>query len=109
MADVGVAMLSVSSGLNVFQSLLPKLSDVRKADPANNPDIAADVRMGEVAAGTMTLAVGIIASSLTKSPVPAAVALFTVIILVTIYESTLKAQRPFENRPNLRLVPEGSA
>lgn len=104
MADVSVAMLAVTSGLNVFQGLLPKLSEVRKADKTS--EIAADVRMGEVAASTMTLAVGTIASSLTNSPVPALVALLTVVVLVTIYESTLKADNPFQARPNLRLIPE---
>lgn len=104
MADVSVAMLAVTSGLNVFQGLLPKLSEVRKADKTS--EIAADVRMGEVAASTMTLAVGTIASSLTNSPVPALVALLTVVVLVTIYESTLKADSPFESRPRLRLIPE---
>jgi hypothetical protein len=67
----GPAMLSVTSGMQAFQGLLPKISDIRKADPQNNPDIAADVRMGEVAAGTLTMGIGLIASSLTQSPLPA--------------------------------------
>lgn len=109
MADVGSAMLSVTSALQAFQSLLPKISDIRKADPANNPDIAADVRMGEIAAASMTMGVGLIASSLTQSSLPTVTALVIVVILVTIYESTLRAERPFENHRNnvIRLIPEG--
>lgn len=107
MADLGPAMIAVTSGLQAFQSLLPKISDIRKADPANNPDVAADVRMGEVAAATMTLGVGLIASSVTQSSMPTVTALVMIVILVAIYESTLRTNRPFENKGNvLRLVRE---
>lgn len=108
MADMfGPAMLSVTSGIQAFQSLLPKISEIRKADPVNNPDVAADVRMGEVAGATLTMGIGLIASSLTQNPLPAVTALVMVIILVVVYESALKAERPFERKTNvLRIVPE---
>lgn len=92
----GPAMLSVTTGVQAFQSLLPKLSEVRKADPVQNPDIAADVRMGEVGAATLTMGVGLIASSLTKSPLPAVTGLIMTFILIAVYESALRSNKPFE-------------
>lgn len=92
----GPAMLSVTTGIQAFYSLLPRLSDVRKADPVNNPDVAADVRLGEVGATALTLGVGAIASSLTQSPLPAITGLLMALVLVGIYESALRSQKPFE-------------
>lgn len=103
----GPAMLSVTSGMQAFQGLLPKLSDIRKADPQNNPEIAADVRMGEVAGATLTMGIGLIASSLTQSSLPAVTALVMCIILIAVYESALRADRPFDKaatRARLRVV-----
>lgn len=92
----GPATLAVTQGVSSFNTFLPKFSDVRKNHPATNPDFAADVRMGEVAAVTLTIGVGVIASSLTGSPVPVATAAITCLILVMLYESTLRADAPFE-------------
>lgn len=105
----GPAMLGVTTGIQAFQGLLPRISDIRRADPQNNPDVAADVRLGEVAGVTLTMGIGIIASSLTGSSIPAFTALLMCLILVCIYESTLRADRPFENsRASLHLVPRES-
>ena len=103
MPDItGTALLSVTQGIGAFGAFLPKISEVRRADPINNPDVAADIRMGEVAAATLTLGIGVIASSLTGSPVPVYTALLMVVILVSLYESTLRAHRPFEvKKPHL--------
>ena len=95
---LGPATLSMTQGMTLFLAMLPKISEVRKADPINNPDIAADVRMGEVAACTLTVGIGITASSLTGSPIPTYTAIITCGILVFIYESTLKADRPLERK-----------
>lgn len=106
----GPATLAVSQGVSAFVAFLPKFTDVRKMSPENNPDFAADVRMGELAAGTVTMGVGLIASSLTGSPVPAWTALVVVLILVALYESTLRADRPMEPKnAQLRLVPNTGA
>lgn len=100
----GPAMLGVSAGIQAFQSMLPRITDIRK-ETTHNESFAADVRLGEVAAGTLTMGVGIIASSLTQSAIPVYTALLMTIILVTIYESTLRADRPFENSRHLTVVP----
>lgn len=93
---VGLGMQIVSSGVSQFQNMLPKISEVRKADPVRNPDVAADVRMGEVAAVTLTVGFGLVASAFTKDPTPAILAAFISLALVILYESTLRADRPLE-------------
>lgn len=106
-AMFGPAVLSVTQGISAFTTFLPRFTDVRRADPLNNPDVAADVRMGELAATALTMGVGVIASSLTQSAVPAVTALLVCALLVFLYESTLRTDRPMERsterKPN-RLV-----
>lgn len=92
---LGPASLAMSQGISAFQFFLPKLSEVRKADSENNPDIVGDVRMGEVAAMTLCVGVGAIASSLSGSSVPAVVALLMGIILICVYESALRGDKPY--------------
>ena len=110
MSDMfGPAMLSVTTSVQAFYTLLPKLSEVRKADPVSNPDIAADVRMGEVGAVALTLGVGAIANSLTRNPLPAVTGVAMALVLVAVYEAALKSHRPFESvvaQPHIRLLRE---
>ena len=100
---VGPASLIVSNTFGAFTHFLPPLSEVRKADPANNPDIVGDVRMGEIAAITLAVGTGAILSSLTQSAVPSFVALLTILILVALYEVALSGDRP-GNPKNATLV-----
>ncbi len=93
---IGPATLSIGQGLSTFNSFLPKLSEVRRASISDNPDMAADVRLGEVAAGAVTVGIGVIASGLTQSNIPVITAVIVTLLLVIIYESTLRATRPFE-------------
>lgn len=105
----GPATLSITQGISAFTTFLPSLSDVRKADPTD-VSFAADVRMGEVAAVTLTVGIGVIASSLTGSPIPAGTAVLICLVLVMVYENALKRDRPFEPKPtSLRVVESDSA
>lgn len=107
----GAASLSIAQGIGAFQAFLPKFSDVRRHDPQSNPDFAADVRMGEVAAVTVTLGIGAITSSLVGSPVPAVVSAAVCLVLVVLYESTLVAHDPMQPksaRSRLTLVKDES-
>jgi hypothetical protein len=97
---LGPATLSITQGMTLFIALLPKFSEVRKADPIVNPDIAADVRMGEIAACTLTISIGIMTTSLTGNAIPTYTAIITCGILVALYESTLRANRPLERIVN---------
>lgn len=96
----GPAMLGVTQGITAFTTLIPPLADIRKADPSD-ASFAADVRMGEVGAVTLTLGIGVISSSLTGSPIPAGTAVLMCAILLCVYESALKGDRPFEAKAPL--------
>jgi hypothetical protein len=99
---LGAATIGMSQGLSAFTTFLPKLSDVRKADYQTNPELVGDVRYGEVAASAITIGIGAIVSSLTGSPIPAFVSVLICVVLIVVYESALKGNRPFE--PSAPLV-----
>lgn len=89
---IGAATLSMTQSLSLFQTFLPKFSDIGKADPATNTELVRDVRMGEIAAVLMTLGIGGMTSALTGSSVPAVVALITCGGLVVLYEAALSSR-----------------
>ena len=97
-AIMSMALSAATQGGTAFSNFLPSFSEIRKADPLTDPSVAGDVRMGEVAAITLTVGVGLIASSLTKSPIPAVTAFVMCLILVALYEYALTANRPFERK-----------
>jgi len=75
--------------VSIFNSLCPPFHEVRQAT-ANNPVIANDVRTAEIAAVSLTVAIGLIGSGITKSPVPAMLAIVAAGALVVMYESVLR-------------------
>ena len=87
---VGLALTSATQASSAFPQYMPKFSEIRKAEPGDS--IAADVRMGEIAAITITLGVGVIASYLSGSSVPALAALAMCAILVALYEYALSVK-----------------
>jgi hypothetical protein len=95
---IGPTTLALTQGIASFHTFIPSLSDIRKNNPADNPDFAADVRMGEVASVALTVGIGVIASSLTGSSVPALVSLVVALGLVVMYESVLRSDRPLETK-----------
>jgi hypothetical protein len=95
---IGPTTLAVSQAIGSFTTFLPSLAEIRKNDPIHNPEFAADVRVGEIAAVCVTLGVGVIVSSLTGSNAPSVVALITALGLIVLYETTLRAERPMESK-----------
>lgn len=93
MADAsaaGIATLAITQGYAQFNVFLPRLSEVRRAAPGD--DVAADVHIGVIAASIGTLGVGLIASSLSGSKLPATVSLVVCLLMAGIYESVLHAR-----------------
>lgn len=84
-----LTMLAVTSSVGLYTSLLPSLSDVRKAN--NDPTVTNDVRMGEIAAGSLAVSIGLLASTMTGSPAPAMVAVVCAVGITLMYESILTA------------------
>lgn len=103
--SVGPTLLAVTSAVSAFTTFLPPLSTVRRAT-ADDPEFAADVRMGELAAALLTMGVGATASAVIGSGVPFAISLFAAAALVALYEYTLQG-KPFSghNPVSLRSVP----
>jgi len=93
---LGPATIAIGQSVGAFQFFLPRLSDVRKADVDTDPDMAGDVRLGEIAASALTLGIGIMVSSLSGSPYPAYVSVLMCLILICVYESALKAHLPLQ-------------
>jgi hypothetical protein len=91
----GPASLALSQTIVTFTSFLPHLSDVRKASP-NDPDIAGDVRLGEIAAATLAIGVGCITSSVVGNATPTVVSAIMAVALICIYESALRNTRPMD-------------
>lgn len=88
---IGAATLVLSQGSSNFLNFLPKLTEVRRASIDKDPDIANDVRVGEVAALALTVGMGAMVSSLTGSTVPILVGLCTAGFIIGVYEMTLRS------------------
>lgn len=89
-AALGAATLSLTQAVTLFQTFLPKFTDIRKADPAD-ADTVRDVRIGEIGAVSLTIGIGAMASALTGSSAPAVVAVLSSAGLVLLYESALSS------------------
>lgn len=97
-------LLSITSVVSAFNAMLPPFADIRKTH--GDPGMVTDVRVGEVAAFTLTTAIGLTASSLSGSPIPAMVAIMAAVVLVALYETTLhhNPERNVTNVPQLRIL-----
>lgn len=92
MADataVSAATISLGQTVTAYSFFLPRLQDVRRGDPLN-PDVRADVILGQVAAGALSLAVGVLLSGMTGSPYPTYTALFIAAVIAITYQYALR-------------------
>lgn len=94
------ALLSITASVSIFNSLCPPLHEVRRATESNIA-VTNDVRVAEIAAVSLTVAIGITGSSLTKSPIPAMLAVISAAGLVVMYESVLRSQ-PYETKGTVK-------
>lgn len=86
---LSTTLLAGATGITVFTSLLPHLSEVRKN--STDSDTARDVRLGEAAASALIVGFGIIASRMTRSILPVGVSLLSAAILTGMYETVLRS------------------
>lgn len=96
--DVGsVATASIAVGQTVvaYQFFMPKLSDVRQADPTDK-SMRGDVLIGQLAAGALSIGVGVVFASLTQSPIPIVVSGFTALIIAATYHYAMSGKDQFE-------------
>lgn len=91
MADpnaITASTVSIGQSIFAYSFFLPRLSEVRRADP-EDPHIRGDVMLGQLAAGSVSMAVGAMLSWMTASQVPAMTTLFIAAIIAAIYQYAL--------------------
>lgn len=81
-------LLSVTTSVSTFTALLPPFAEVRKASKSD-VDMRNDVRLGEAAASSLVISIGLIASAMTDSHMPAVVSVVAALVLVAMYETVL--------------------
>jgi hypothetical protein len=89
----GPAFMAVTQSLSLFQSFTPSFVEIKNGD-VSDPAFVTDVRMGELAAATLTLGIGAIASSFTGSAIPMGVSTLMAFTLIVLYESALRYEGP---------------
>jgi hypothetical protein len=94
-ASVAAATVALGQSVTAYSIFLPPLREVRQASTRDSV-MRGDVRLGQVAAGAVSLSVGTILSYLTKSAVPLVVSLITTLVIAAIYETALTGERIFE-------------
>lgn len=100
--QAGVTLLAMTQALTAFNAYLPPIGDVRKASA--DTELASDVRMGELMAGTLTVAVGATAAAVIGNAAPFWISVLAAAALVALYEWTLRG-RPFSQPTPLHAVP----
>lgn len=90
------SLLSVTQSVGVFTAVLPPFGEVRKT--MGDPATVNDVRMGEMVASGVVISIGLIASLMVDSPIPAMIAIGASGAMVLMYESVLQST-PREARP----------
>lgn len=88
-AIASTSLLAITSSIGIFNSLCPPFHTIRQA--TGDPRTVADVRTAEVAAVALTVAIGLIGSGMTKSPLPAVLSVVAAGALVLMYESVLRS------------------
>lgn len=88
---IGPATLAITQSFTAFNALLPKFGDIHDKHPSTSPAFADEVRMGEIAASALSIGIGLIVSSLTRSSVPVTVSVIMALGLVTMYEKVLRS------------------
>lgn len=94
-ADPGAlqaSTISIGQTVVAYQFFLPTLREVRQADPGD-PKMRGDVFLGQVAAGSVSLGVGVLLGWMTGSKLPLVVSAFIALVIAGLYHYALNGQR----------------
>ncbi len=83
--------ISIGQTVVAYQFFLPTLREVRQAD-ARDPQMRGDVYLGQVAAGSVSLGVGILLGWMTGSKLPLVVSAFIALVIAGLYHYALNGQ-----------------
>lgn len=85
---LGISVLALTQAITVYHQFLPPLTEIRKTD-VNDQTGRMDVRIGEAAAFSLTLGIGAILGTMTRSKEPFIISLISAVALVGVYEYVL--------------------
>lgn len=85
---VAAASLSIPLTITSYQFFLPKLGEVRRAEP-DDAYMRGDVYLGQLAAGATSVSVGAMLTLLTGSKVPLWTSVFVALIIAGVYQYAL--------------------
>jgi hypothetical protein len=95
-AALSVAGIAIGQTAYTYAQFLPPLREVRKAGPGDN-EMRGDVLLGQVTAGAVSMAVGVLLSYLTGSPTPAFAVLAIAIVIAIAYQYAMNGNRVMES------------
>lgn len=98
MADpgaLGAASIAIGQTVVAYQIFLPKLGDVRRAEKGD-PVMRGDVLLGQLAAGSVSVMVGLMLTQMSGSRTPLMVSLFIAVLIGAIYQYALVGDRVME-------------
>lgn len=96
--QAGYAAATVSLGQTViaYTYFLPRLSEVRRAEP-DDELMRGDVRLGQIASAALSGGIGAMLSYMTQSPMPMYVAAFIALIIGITYQYAMMGERGSAN------------
>ena len=83
--------ISIGQTVVAYQFFLPTLREVRKADPSDS-QMRGDVMLGQIAAGAVSLGVGVLLGWMTGSKLPLVVSGFIALVIAGLYHYALNGQ-----------------
>lgn len=94
MADanaISASVVSIGQVVVAYQFFMPRLGEVRRAEP-DDANMRTDVLLGQLSAGALTIAVGVMLASLTGSAMPAYVAVCIALVIAVAYQYALNTR-----------------
>jgi len=93
MADagaVGAASIAIGQSVASYQFFLPRLAEVREAEP-DDPNMRSNVYLGQVAAASVSISVGVMLSMLTDSKIPLVTSVFIALVIAGMYHYAMNS------------------
>lgn len=94
-AALGAASIAIGQTVVAYQIFLPRLGEVRRAD-TDDPMMRGDVLLGQLAAGSVSVMVGLMLTQMSGSRMPLMVSLFIAVLIAGIYQYALNGNRVME-------------
>lgn len=94
-AALTASTLALSQTMASYATFMPPLREVRQAGP-NDASMRGDVRLGQIAAGALSLGVALVLANMTGSTLPVTAAVAVALIIAIVYEAARRGERLLE-------------